>query len=198
MKLPPLKTLIWTLYSDSRSHGFKSFAGEHGSFLSLNALFKGKLHLQINGYTKNHPFNLNPKDPIKFSSTTNNITDQWDERKLKGDRFYQKFVQFTENMFFSHLKPRISFLKETSKFSAFLKPQKHISSILAFQNKGLTHICYCSLTSQKSEDPVVEKRDPLKGGGGNGEQGGDWTTSILLLVLCGTLLYYVFKIVWSK
>jgi hypothetical protein len=96
-----------------------------------------------------------------------------------------------------NLKPRISFLKETSKFSAFLKPQNHRSSILAFQKKGLTQICHCSLTSQTSEDPVVEKKDPLEGGvggGGNGGEGGDWTTSILLLVLWGALMYYVFNL----
>lgn len=102
-----------------------------------------------------------------------------------------------------NLKPRISFLKETSKFSSFLKPQNHRSSILAFQKKGLTQICHCSLTSQKSEVPVVEKRDPLDGGvggggnggnGGNGGEGRDWTTSFLLLGLWGALLYYVFNL----
>ncbi|KAE8075497.1 hypothetical protein FH972_014210 [Carpinus fangiana] len=103
-----------------------------------------------------------------------------------------------------NLKPRIPFLKETSKFSAFLKPQNHRSSTLAFQKKGLAQICHFSLTRQKSEDPVVEKRDPLEGGvggngrnggnGGNGGEGRDWTTSILLLVLWGALLYYVFNL----
>jgi hypothetical protein len=94
-----------------------------------------------------------------------------------------------------NLKPRIPFLKETSNFSAFLKPQNHRSSILAFQKKGLAQICHFSLTRQKSEDPVAEKRDPLEGGvGGNGGEGRDWTTSILLLVLWGALLYYVFNL----
>ncbi|KAK7818764.1 hypothetical protein CFP56_041081 [Quercus suber] len=85
-----------------------------------------------------------------------------------------------------NLKPRISFLKTTLKFSAFLKPHNHTSSILGFQRKGLVQICHGNLTNQNSEDPAVEKGDSLEGGvggSGNGGEGWNWSTSILLLVL---------------
>ncbi|GMY09637.1 Cardiolipin synthase N-terminal [Fagus crenata] len=93
-----------------------------------------------------------------------------------------------------NLKPRISSLKTAPKFSAFLKPQNHTSSILAFRKKGLIQTCHGTLTNQNSEDPVVEKGDSLEGGvggSGNGGEGRNWTTSILLLVLWGALMYYV-------
>ncbi|XP_030966728.1 uncharacterized protein LOC115987341 [Quercus lobata] len=96
-----------------------------------------------------------------------------------------------------NLKPRISFLKTTSKFSAFLKPHNHTSSILEFQRKGLVQICHGNLTNQNSEDPAVEKGDSLEGGvggSGNGGEGWNWSTSILLLVLWGALMYYVFNL----
>lgn len=95
------------------------------------------------------------------------------------------------------LRPRISFRKTSSSFSAFCKPHNHTSSILAFQKKRLTQICHCILTSQDSEDAVAEKRDSSEaglGGGGNDGDGRDWATSILLLVLWGALMYYVFNL----
>ncbi|KAG7989902.1 hypothetical protein I3843_03G260800 [Carya illinoinensis] len=95
------------------------------------------------------------------------------------------------------LRPRISFRKTGSNFSAFCQPHNHTSSILASQKKGPTQICHCTLTSQNSEDAVVEKRDSSEGGlggGGNDGEGRDWTTSILLLVLWGALMYYVFNL----
>ena len=93
-----------------------------------------------------------------------------------------------------NLKPRISFLKTTVKFSAFLKPHNHTSSILEFQRKGLVQICHGNLTNQNSEDPAVEKGDSLEGGSGNGGEGWNWSTSIFLLVLWGALMYYVFNL----
>ena len=93
-----------------------------------------------------------------------------------------------------NLKPRISFLKTTLKFSAFLKPHNHTSSILEFQRKGLVQICHGNLTNQSSEDPAVEKGDSLEGGSGNGGEGWNWSTSIFLLVLWGALMYYVFNL----
>lgn len=96
-----------------------------------------------------------------------------------------------------NLKPRISFLKPTLKFSAFLKPHNHTSSILEFQRKGLVQICHGNLTNQNSEDPAVEKGDSLEGGvggSGNGGEGWNWSTSILLLVLWGALMYYIFNL----
>ena len=93
-----------------------------------------------------------------------------------------------------NLKPRISFLKTTLKFSAFLKPHNHTSSILEFQRKGLVQICHGNLTNQTSEDPAVEKGDSLEGGSGNGGEGWNWSTSIFLLVLWGALMYYVFNL----
>ncbi|KAL0008775.1 hypothetical protein SO802_010277 [Lithocarpus litseifolius] len=96
-----------------------------------------------------------------------------------------------------NLKPRISFLKTTLKFSAFLKPHNHTSSILEFQRKGLVQICHGNLINQDSEDPAVEKGDSLEGGvggSGNGGEGWNWSTSILILVLWGALMYYVFNL----
>ncbi|XP_075643654.1 uncharacterized protein LOC142614900 [Castanea sativa] len=96
-----------------------------------------------------------------------------------------------------NLKPRISFLKPKLKFSAFLKPHNHASSILEYQRKGLVQICHGNLTNQNSEDPAVEKGDSLEGrvgGSGNGGEGWNWSTSILLLVLWGALMYYVFNL----
>lgn len=96
-----------------------------------------------------------------------------------------------------NLKPRVSCLKTISNSSPFFKPQNRRCSILAFQEKGRRQICHSIVTSQNSEDATEDKGDSLEGGlggGGNGGQGRDWTTSILLLVLWGALMYYVFNL----
>ena len=51
--------------------------------------------------------------------------------------------------------------------------------------------------SQTMGDPAAEKGSPVEGesgGGGNGGEGRDWTTSILLFVLWAGLMFYVFNL----
>ncbi|KAK9285022.1 hypothetical protein L1049_024204 [Liquidambar formosana] len=81
---------------------------------------------------------------------------------------------------------------------SFLRPCKCATPIfLSRKKKGLLRICQSSLNSQNSEDPVSEKRNSggseVAGNGGDGD-GGDWITSVLLFVLWGSLIYYVFNL----
>lgn len=57
----------------------------------------------------------------------------------------------------------------------------------------LPQTCHSTLNSQNSQDdpdPVLSKDVGADGGGA--KEGRDWTTSILLFVLWGALMYYVF------
>ncbi|PRQ52460.1 putative cardiolipin synthase [Rosa chinensis] len=89
------------------------------------------------------------------------------------------------------LKPRISHSKTASKVSTFFGPHNGKASIFTF-HKGQLQICHSTLNSQKPEDPVLNEGESL-----NSENGGDernWTTSILLFLLWGALMYYVFNL----
>lgn len=58
--------------------------------------------------------------------------------------------------------------------------------------KGVLQTCYSTLNSDnKSPDDQVLDKDAT-GGGKEGER--DWTTSILLFVFWGGLIYYVFNL----
>uniref|UniRef100_A0A6N2N9K0 Cardiolipin synthase N-terminal domain-containing protein n=1 Tax=Salix viminalis TaxID=40686 RepID=A0A6N2N9K0_SALVM len=58
--------------------------------------------------------------------------------------------------------------------------------------KGVLQTCYSTLNSDKKspDDQVLEKDDT----GGGKEGGRDWTTSILLFVFWGGIIYYVFNL----
>ncbi|BFG25890.1 hypothetical protein CerSpe_121640 [Prunus speciosa] len=95
-----------------------------------------------------------------------------------------------------NLKPRISHSKTTSKVSIFSGTHDGKTSIFTFQ-KGPLQICQSTLNSQKPEDPVLNESASLEselGKSENGADGGSWTTSVLLFVLWGALLYYVFNL----
>ncbi|XP_008229787.1 PREDICTED: uncharacterized protein LOC103329132 [Prunus mume] len=95
-----------------------------------------------------------------------------------------------------NLKPRISHSKITSKVSIFSGTHNGKTSIFTFQ-KGPLQICQSTLNSEKPEDPVLNESASLEselGKSENGADGGSWTTSVLLFVLWGALLYYVFNL----
>ncbi|KAI4305597.1 hypothetical protein L6164_028954 [Bauhinia variegata] len=74
--------------------------------------------------------------------------------------------------------------KIVSGFVSSLKSFNAKTPVPMFQKKGSLHICHSSL---KEDSTKSELR-----GSGNGGEGRDWTTSILLFVLWGALMYYVF------
>ncbi|KAE8685877.1 hypothetical protein F3Y22_tig00111088pilonHSYRG00070 [Hibiscus syriacus] len=82
--------------------------------------------------------------------------------------------------------------KRNSNFSVFLNPHNHKPLISPFQQKGVLQICKSTLNTQNSE----EERGQDKGlsDNNNNKEGRDWTTSILLFVLWGALMYYVFNL----
>lgn len=89
-----------------------------------------------------------------------------------------------------NLKPRIPHSKTASKVSTFSKPNGK-ASIFTF-HKGHLQICHSTLNSQKPEDPVLNEGEPLKVENGGDEK--NWTTSILLFLLWGALMFYVFTL----
>lgn len=99
---------------------------------------------------------------------------------------YSKTSLQTQN-----LKPRISHSKTALKVSTFWGAHNGKASIFTF-HKGHLQICQGTLNSQKPEDPVLNEGDSLISENGADEK--NWTTSILLFVLWGVLLYYVFNL----
>lgn len=99
---------------------------------------------------------------------------------------YSKTSLQTQN-----LKPRISHSKTALKVSTFWGAHNGKASIFTF-HKGHLQICQSTLNSQKPEDPVLNEGDSLISENGADEK--NWTTSILLFVLWGVLLYYVFNL----
>ncbi|XP_059662859.1 uncharacterized protein LOC132308699 [Cornus florida] len=92
---------------------------------------------------------------------------------------------------------RTSFLR-TSSPSIFLEPYNHRTIISTFHKKGVLQICQNSINNQNSQDPVSNRGASLESelgdNGGPGEGGRDWTTSILIFLLWGGLMYYVFNL----
>ncbi|KAJ9169915.1 hypothetical protein P3X46_018058 [Hevea brasiliensis] len=75
------------------------------------------------------------------------------------------------------------------KISNFLKPHTCKTSSFPFQKKGLLQVCHSVLDSKDSEkEPILESET------NDEKEGRDWTTSILLFVLWGALMYYVFNL----
>ncbi|KAK2986448.1 hypothetical protein RJ640_011886 [Escallonia rubra] len=106
---------------------------------------------------------------------------------------------------FSAQNPRTPVRTQNSKTSIpslSLVPTTRITRFPAFHKKGHPQNCRSSLNTQNSQEPVLDKEAPLEaelgengnGGGGGEEEGRDWTTSFLLFVLWGGLLYYVFNL----
>ncbi|KAB2022543.1 hypothetical protein ES319_D07G219200v1 [Gossypium barbadense] len=81
--------------------------------------------------------------------------------------------------------------KRTSNSSVFLKPNNRIALVSPFQQKGVLKICQSSLNTQNSEEEAGQDKGLSVD---NGKEGRDWTTSILLFVLWGALMYYVFNL----
>ncbi|XP_028779562.1 uncharacterized protein LOC114735946 [Neltuma alba] len=85
---------------------------------------------------------------------------------------------------------RILAFKSTAASVNVFKPLDVKTSLCSFQSKSRLFICQSSLNRQNLEDPDLRKESEL-GGNGNGGDGRDWTTSILLFMLWGGLIYYV-------
>ncbi|KAF4381732.1 hypothetical protein F8388_021360 [Cannabis sativa] len=95
-----------------------------------------------------------------------------------------------------NLKPRVS-IPKTSFGSSIFRSVDCKTFILPFQQKGHSQICQSTLKGENKEDPGLNEGDGLENkpeGSGNVAEGRDWTTSILLFVLWGALLYYVFNL----
>lgn len=95
-----------------------------------------------------------------------------------------------------NLKPRLAHSKISSRFSNLIGSRSDRTAI-SFQKTGLLQICKSTLKSQNPEDPVLSNEDGLEselGKSGNVSEGRNWTTSILLFVLWGALMYYVFNL----
>lgn len=81
--------------------------------------------------------------------------------------------------------------RRTSNFSEFLKPYSQKTLTFSFKRKGVLQICQSTLNTQNSEDETDQDKGSAVD---NGKEGRDWTTSILLFVLWGALMYYVFNL----
>ncbi|KAB2075244.1 hypothetical protein ERO13_A07G192900v2 [Gossypium hirsutum] len=81
--------------------------------------------------------------------------------------------------------------KRSSNSSVFLKLNNRIALVSPFQQKGVLQICQSSLNTQNSEEEAGQDKGLSVD---NGKEGRDWTTSILLFVLWGALMYYVFNL----
>lgn len=96
-----------------------------------------------------------------------------------------------------NLRPTISFPKTRTGFSILFRNQNCKTFIFPFQQKGLPQICQSTLNGQNPEDQTLNDGNGLEsklGKSGNVAEGRDWTTSILLFVLWGALLYYIFNL----
>ncbi|KAK6238709.1 hypothetical protein QUC31_004178 [Theobroma cacao] len=79
-------------------------------------------------------------------------------------------------------------LKRTS---VFVKPHSRQALTFPFHRKGVLQICRSTLNTQNSEEETSQDKGSSVD---NGKEGRDWTTSILLFVLYGALMYYVFNL----
>ncbi|CAM8992436.1 unnamed protein product [Rhodiola kirilowii] len=81
-------------------------------------------------------------------------------------------------------KPNFGFCKQESSYQTGNYP---------IRPKGVRQICCCALKDRQSEDSV--SKSGVSGGKDVGDgQGRDWSTSVLLLVLWGGLMFYVFNL----
>lgn len=94
-----------------------------------------------------------------------------------------------------NIKPRLAHSK--TNYGCFSNQSQSDKPIFSFQKKGLRQICKSTLNNQNPKDPVLSNEDGLESEVGKSEsvsEGRDWTTSILLFVLWGVLMYYVFNL----
>ncbi|KAM7495298.1 hypothetical protein LguiB_029907 [Lonicera macranthoides] len=110
-------------------------------------------------------------------------------------------------------KPSISSSSSSSSSSSLSppKPLNFITKLYPLHKRTHLQICWNSINTQNSQDPISKKEAPLEseneldenanegegGGGGGGGGGGeerDWTTSFLLFGLWVGLMYYVFNL----
>ncbi|XP_057506622.1 uncharacterized protein LOC130789853 isoform X2 [Actinidia eriantha] len=90
--------------------------------------------------------------------------------------------------------PKTPFLR-TRIPARFLRHSSHRTTISHFHNNGLLQKCHSSINTENSQDPIEEREASFGGnGGGPGGESGDWTTSFLLFLLWGGLMYYVFNL----
>ncbi|KAJ8748165.1 hypothetical protein K2173_000573 [Erythroxylum novogranatense] len=94
------------------------------------------------------------------------------------------------NVALINLRPRFPFQTQTRSIQFLpLLPQKSCSAVtnrFPFHNKGGPLICHSVMNSENSDkDEVLE-------GEGTQKEERDWTTSILLFVFWGAVIYYVF------
>ncbi|XP_031274480.1 uncharacterized protein LOC116132952 [Pistacia vera] len=86
----------------------------------------------------------------------------------------------------------------TSRFPLFLKPHNLKASVFPFHKRVLLQRCHSILDSKnldEEENPVLDdKKSSVLESKVNVQEGRDWTTSILLFVLWGGLMYYVFNL----
>ncbi|XP_021274791.1 uncharacterized protein LOC110409679 [Herrania umbratica] len=75
--------------------------------------------------------------------------------------------------------------------SVFLKPHSWQALTFPFHRKGVLQICQSTSNTQNSEEETSRDKGSSVD---NGKEGRDWTTSILLFVLYGALMYYVFNL----
>ncbi|XP_021889931.1 uncharacterized protein LOC110808672 isoform X1 [Carica papaya] len=97
---------------------------------------------------------------------------------------------------FNPEKPRLSLLKAASKSSSFLKLPCLRTAFVQFHKKGHLQTCHSNLNSQDSEEDTVLDEGSLatqREGSGNKEER-NWTSSLLLFLLWGALMYYVFNL----
>lgn len=87
--------------------------------------------------------------------------------------FIFKKVSIDKNVFFQ---------QKTNKGKSFLSP---ITKIRPLQ------ICHNSINTENSQDPEENEIDNNNGNGGGGE---NWTTSVLLFLLWGGLMFYIFNL----
>ncbi|GMI98586.1 hypothetical protein like AT2G04360 [Hibiscus trionum] len=102
-----------------------------------------------------------------------------------------KFKTLIQARNLSQQSPLLS--KRTSNFSVFLKPHNHKPLISLFQQKGGLQVCQSTLNTQNSEEETGQDKG-LSDNNNNNKEGRDWTTSVLLFVLWGALMYYVFNL----
>lgn len=95
------------------------------------------------------------------------------------------------------LKPKLAHSKTNYGGFSNLAGSHGDKTIVSLQKKGLLQICKSTSNSQNPEDPVLSDEDGLEsevGKSASVSEGRDWTTSILLFVLWGVLMYYVFNL----
>lgn len=91
----------------------------------------------------------------------------------------------------------LTFLNMTTtlKFSDVLQPHNLKPFVFPIRKRFLLQKCQSILDSQNSKDPDLDDKESSElRSKEDVQKGRDWTTSILLFVLWGGLMYYVFNL----